>query len=99
MSEERMCTHLASGKTLCADRGTPPSPIDGIILLYVAGERLVSAVRKEEQGGRLSSDSCVPDRHGWPRSIWMQQPWTNMMYTSSPANGCHQSLPHHGDRR
>lgn len=62
-----MCTHLASGKTLCADRGTPPSPIDGIILLYVAGERLVSAVRKEEQGGRLSSDSCVPDRQ------WMAQ--------------------------
>lgn len=46
MSEQRMCTRLAPGKTLCADRRTPPSPIDGIILQYVAGERLVSAVRK-----------------------------------------------------
>lgn len=23
--------------------------------------------------------------NGWPGSIWMQQPWTNMMYTSSLA--------------
>ncbi len=34
---------------------------------YVAGERLVSTVRKAEQGGRHLSDSFVPDRQ------WMAQ--------------------------
>lgn len=49
--------------TLRTDRKSPPPPIDGTIL----SETLVSTIRKEEQGGRRTSDSCVPDRQ------WMTQ--------------------------
>lgn len=67
---------------------------------YAAGERLVSAEWRGWSGEEALLQTAVSlTDNEWPGSIWKQQPWTNMMYTSSLANGCHQFCLHHGDRR
>lgn len=76
----------------------PPST--AALSSYVAGERLVSAEWRGWSGKAALLQTAVSlTDNGWPGSIWKQQPWTNMMYTSSLANGCHQFRLHHGDRR
>lgn len=85
-------------KTLCSERSLLPSTAASSS--YVAGERLVSAEWKGWSGEAVLLQTAVSlTDNGWPGSIWKQQPWTNMMYTSSLANGCHQFRLHHGDRR
>lgn len=79
-------------RSLLPSAAAPPS--------YAAGERLVSAEWRGWSGEAALLQTAVSlTDNEWPGSIWKQQPWTNMMYTSSLANGRHQFCLHHGDRR
>lgn len=99
----RCCESLHAGrkkKSLVQRTTETVPPSTAASSSYVAGERLVSAEWRGWSGKAALLQTAVSlTDNGWPGSIWKQQPWTNMMYTSSLANGCHQFRLHHGDRR